>query len=120
MPREASSSGLGSRCGPSPRRPSRDLARHPASLFSLTTYSALELLGPAFSWSTPVWLRGTVEGGVLNGDLVIKGNGDPKLVLERMWLLMRRVQQAGVREIRGDIVVDRSAFVTGDQPGVRR
>ena len=36
--------------------------------------------------------------------------GDPKLVLERMWLLLRRVQQAGVREIRGDIVLDRSAF----------
>ena len=88
---------------------------NPASLMKLvTTYAALELLGPAFSWSTPVWLQGPVSNGVLNGDLVIKGNGDPKLVLERMWLLMRRVQQAGVREIRGDIVMDRSAFVPGE------
>ena len=45
----------------------------------------------------------------------IKGNGDPKLVLERIWLLMRRVQQAGVREIRGDIVLDRSGFMVPEQ-----
>ena len=88
---------------------------NPASLMKLvTTFAGLELLGPAFSWSTQVWLQGTVEGGVLTGNLVIKGSGDPKLVLERMWLLMRRVQQLGVREIRGDIVLDRSAFVPGE------
>jgi D-alanyl-D-alanine carboxypeptidase/D-alanyl-D-alanine-endopeptidase (penicillin-binding protein 4) len=40
-----------------------------------------------------------------------KGSGDPKLVLERVWLLLRRLQQMGVREIRGDIVLDSSAFV---------
>ncbi|HEX2542859.1 MAG TPA: D-alanyl-D-alanine carboxypeptidase/D-alanyl-D-alanine-endopeptidase [Caldimonas sp.] len=88
---------------------------NPASLMKLvTTFAGLELLGPAFSWSTPVWLQGTIENGVLQGNLVIKGNGDPKLVLERLWLLMRRVQQAGVREIRGDIVMDRSAFAAAD------
>ncbi len=92
-----------------------DRPANPASLMKLvTTYAGLELLGPAFTWSTPVWLQGTIADGVLNGNLVIKGSGDPKLVLERMWLLMRRVQQAGVREIRGDIVVDRSAFVPGE------
>jgi D-alanyl-D-alanine carboxypeptidase/D-alanyl-D-alanine-endopeptidase (penicillin-binding protein 4) len=88
---------------------------NPASLMKLvTTYAGLELLGPAFTWSTPVWLQGPVTNGALAGDLVIKGNGDPKLVLERIWLMMRRVQQAGVREIRGDIVMDRSAFVPGE------
>ena len=88
---------------------------NPASLMKLvTTFAGLELLGPAYTWSTPVWLQGTVADGVLSGNLVIKGNGDPKLVLERMWLLMRRVQQAGVREIHGDIVLDRSAFVPGE------
>ncbi len=88
---------------------------NPASLMKLvTTFAGLDLLGPAFTWSTPVWLQGPVVDGALNGDLVIKGNGDPKLVLERIWLLLRRVRQAGVREIRGDIVVDRSAFSPGD------
>ncbi|HZT55663.1 MAG TPA: D-alanyl-D-alanine carboxypeptidase, partial [Burkholderiaceae bacterium] len=89
---------------------------NPASLMKLlTTQAALELLGPAWSWSTPVWLQGPVRDGVLDGDLVIKGSGDPKLVLERLWLLLRRVQQLGVREIRGDIVLDRSDFKVPEQ-----
>ena len=92
---------------------------NPASLMKLfTTFAALELLGPAWAWITPVWLHGSVSDGVLEGNLVIKGNGDPKLVLERMWLLLRRVQQLGVTEIRGDIVLDRGAFSVPDQnPG---
>ncbi len=88
-----------------------DLAVNPASLMKLaTTFAALELLGPTWSWATPVWLQGAVTDGVLQGNLAVKGTGDPKLVVERVWLLLRRVQQLGVREIRGDIVLDRSAF----------
>jgi D-alanyl-D-alanine carboxypeptidase/D-alanyl-D-alanine-endopeptidase (penicillin-binding protein 4) len=84
---------------------------NPASLMKLlTTFAALDLLGPSWTWSTPVWLQGLLRDGVLDGNLVIKGSGDPKLVLERMWLLLRRVQQLGVREIRGDIVLDRAGF----------
>ena len=85
---------------------------NPASLIKLlTTMAALERLGPAFTWSTPVWLTGPIKDGVLEGSVFIKGSGDPKLVLERVWLLLRRVQQLGVRDIRGDIVLDNSAFV---------
>ena len=89
---------------------------NPASLAKLlTTYAALDRLGPAWTWRTPVWLLGPVRDGVLDGALVIRGSGDPTLVVERLWLLLRRVQQLGVREIRGDIVLDRSAF---DLPSV--
>jgi serine-type D-Ala-D-Ala carboxypeptidase/endopeptidase (penicillin-binding protein 4) len=88
------------------------LSVNPASLMKLlTTTAALDLLGPAWTWSTPVWIQGTTLNGVLEGNLVIKGSGDPKLVQERVWQMLRRVQQLGVREIRGDIVIDRSAFV---------
>jgi serine-type D-Ala-D-Ala carboxypeptidase/endopeptidase (penicillin-binding protein 4) len=88
---------------------------NPASLAKLfTTAAALDQLGPAWTWSTPVWLRGTVRDGVLDGSLHIRGSGDPKLVMERLWLLLRRVQQQGVREIRGDIVLDNSGFVGDD------
>jgi D-alanyl-D-alanine carboxypeptidase/D-alanyl-D-alanine-endopeptidase (penicillin-binding protein 4) len=92
---------------------------NPASLMKLlTTTAALDLLGPAYTWQTPVWLQGTLGNGVLNGNVFIKGSGDPKLVMERLWLLLRRVQQFGVREIRGDIVLDRSAFSVAEQaPG---
>lgn len=89
-----------------------DVPMNPASVMKLvTTYAALDLLGPAFVWRTPVWLDGPVEGGVLKGNLVIQGQGDPKLVLERLWLLLRRVQGLGVQRIAGNIVVDRRAFV---------
>jgi D-alanyl-D-alanine carboxypeptidase/D-alanyl-D-alanine-endopeptidase (penicillin-binding protein 4) len=94
-------------------------AVNPASLMKLfTTYAALDLLGPAWTWTTPVWLLGAWPSGgngVFEGDVFIKGNGDPKLVVERVWLLLRRLQQLGVREIHGDIVLDRSAFEVPEQ-----
>ncbi|HWI82801.1 D-alanyl-D-alanine carboxypeptidase/D-alanyl-D-alanine endopeptidase [Ramlibacter sp.] len=84
---------------------------NPASIAKLaTTAAALELLGPAFTWRTPVYVDGNVRDGTLQGDLYIKGSGDPKLVAERLWLLLRRVQGLGIRFISGDIVLDRSAF----------
>jgi D-alanyl-D-alanine carboxypeptidase/D-alanyl-D-alanine-endopeptidase (penicillin-binding protein 4) len=84
---------------------------NPASMMKLvTTYAALDLLGPAYSWNTPVYVDGTVSNGVLNGNLYIKGQGDPKLVLERVWLLLRHVQGLGITTVSGDIVIDRSAF----------
>ncbi|WP_425257410.1 D-alanyl-D-alanine carboxypeptidase/D-alanyl-D-alanine endopeptidase [Rubrivivax sp. RP6-9] len=86
-------------------------AVNPASLTKLlTTLAALDRLGPAWTWTTPVWLHGRVQDGVLDGHLVLQGTGDPKLVVERLWLLLRRVQQLGVHTIRGDIVLDNSAF----------
>jgi D-alanyl-D-alanine carboxypeptidase/D-alanyl-D-alanine-endopeptidase (penicillin-binding protein 4) len=84
---------------------------NPASIAKLTTtFAALDLLGPAFTWSTPVYVDGTVQGGTLQGNLYIKGQGDPKLVAERLWLLLRRIQGLGIRSIAGDIVLDRGAF----------
>lgn len=89
---------------------------NPASVMKLvTTFAALEQLGPAFTWNTPVFMDGTVQGGTLQGNLYIKGQGDPKLVVERLWLLMRRVQGLGISHIAGDIVLDRSAFATAPQ-----
>ncbi|SCK61785.1 D-alanyl-D-alanine carboxypeptidase / D-alanyl-D-alanine-endopeptidase (penicillin-binding protein 4) [Variovorax sp. HW608] len=91
---------------------------NPASIMKLvTTYAALDLLGPAFTWTTPVYVDGPVRNGVLEGNLYIRGQGDPKLVIERLWLLLRRVQALGIQSIDGDIVLDRSAFeVTDSDP----
>nr|WP_319564083.1 D-alanyl-D-alanine carboxypeptidase/D-alanyl-D-alanine-endopeptidase [uncultured Rhodoferax sp.] len=96
-----------------------DVPMNPASVTKLvTTYAALDLLGPAFVWHTPVWLDGPVKAGVLQGNLVIQGQGDPKLVVERLWLLLRRVQGMGVQRITGNIVLDRHAFaVPPTDPG---
>jgi D-alanyl-D-alanine carboxypeptidase/D-alanyl-D-alanine-endopeptidase (penicillin-binding protein 4) len=89
-----------------------DVRVNPASIAKLsTTLAGLEMLGPTYAWTTPVYFDGPVRDGVLQGNLVIKGQGDPKLVIERLWLLLHRVQSMGVRSIAGDIVLDRSAFV---------
>ncbi|HET7832214.1 MAG TPA: D-alanyl-D-alanine carboxypeptidase/D-alanyl-D-alanine-endopeptidase [Gallionella sp.] len=87
------------------------LTMNPASVMKLlTTTAGLELLGPAYRWKTEVYLDGKLENGVLAGNLVFRGYGDPKLTVEQFWLWLRELRQRGLREIRGDVVLDRSFF----------
>src|SRR5512134_631389 len=87
------------------------VAMRPASTMKLvTTYAALDLLGPAFRWRTEAFTASALHDDTLEGDLVIRGSGDPRLVLENLWSLVQGIRAYGVREIRGDVVLDRSAF----------
>ena len=84
---------------------------NPASTMKLvTTNAALELLGPTYSFTTQALTRGRRSGDRLDGDLILRGNGDPKLVLENFWLLLRRIRAEGVRVINGNLLLDRSAY----------
>ena len=86
-------------------------AMNPASVTKLvTTSAALELLGPQHTWTTTVLADGELSGDLLQGRLVIRGGGDPKLVVERLQALVAQVQASGVKHVRGDIVLDRSLF----------
>jgi len=86
-------------------------AMNPASVMKLvTTYAALEQLGPAYRWKTAAYAAGALADGVLEGDLVLKGGGDPKLDLEAFARLVRALRGKGLREIRGDLVLDRGYF----------
>jgi D-alanyl-D-alanine carboxypeptidase/D-alanyl-D-alanine-endopeptidase (penicillin-binding protein 4) len=88
-----------------------NVAMNPASTMKLlTTLSALETLGPAYRWKTEAYLDGKLEHGVLQGNLVFKGYGDPKFTVEQFWLWLHELRQRGLREIRGDIVLDHSFF----------
>ena len=88
-----------------------NVAMNPASTMKLlTTLSALETLGPAYRWKTEAYLDGKLENGVLQGNLVFKGYGDPKFTVEQFWLWLHELRQRGLREIRGDIVLDHSFF----------
>ncbi len=88
-----------------------DRALNPASTIKLlTTFAALDQLGPAYQWSTEIYADGPLQGDVLNGNLILKGAGDPRLTLENFWLMLRNLRSRGVREIRGDLVLDRSYF----------
>ena len=88
-----------------------DKLRIPASTMKLlTTYAGLKELGPNYSWRTEVWLRGELKNGVLKGDLILKGFGDPFLVVENFWKLVKNLRNKGLRVIDGDIIVDNSYF----------
>ena len=93
---------------------------NPASTMKLvTTYAALELLGPAYRWRTDSFLLGQLREGVLEGDLAIRGSGDPKLTLEAFWLMLRNLRERGLKEIRGDLLLDRSHFDVGEYDPAR-
>ena len=86
-------------------------AMNPASTMKLvTSFAALELLGPNFMWRPEAWASGSMSGDALEGDLILKGGADPKLTIENLWLFARALRARGLREIRGDLVLDRSYF----------
>ena len=89
--------------------------RNPASTIKLlTTLAALDILGPAYRWKTEVYANGSIAGDALDGDLLLKGHGDPFLVTERVWQLLRNIRNRGIREIKGDLLIDDSYFDVGD------
>lgn len=96
-----------------------DRSRNPASISKLfTTFAALEALGPAYRWKTEVYTRQAPRDGVLDGDLWIKGYGDPFLVNEEFWKLVGEIRRLGIHEIRGDLVFDNSHYALApEDPG---
>ena len=83
----------------------------PASLMKLiTTAAALDLLGPDYRWTTRVYTNGTQHGDVLQGDLIIRGSGDPRFSQQDLWQLLRRLRALGISQITGDVILDRSLF----------
>ncbi len=86
-------------------------AMNPASVMKLvTTYAALDLLGPAWTWKTTALADTVAVDGVLRGNLYLKGSGDPRFAIEHLSSLLRQLRVRGIRTINGDIVLDRSVF----------
>ncbi|HYA39565.1 MAG TPA: D-alanyl-D-alanine carboxypeptidase/D-alanyl-D-alanine-endopeptidase [Candidatus Methylomirabilis sp.] len=93
-----------------------DTPRHPASTMKLlTTLATLEELGPAYRWKTEAYTSAPVRNGRLDGDLYLKGYGDPYLVIEQFWLFLRSLRAQGLEEIHGDLVLDQGYFAS--EPG---
>jgi D-alanyl-D-alanine carboxypeptidase/D-alanyl-D-alanine-endopeptidase (penicillin-binding protein 4) len=92
---------------------SPETPRNPASVMKLvTTYAAISRLGPNYVWNTSFLLSPDSqinEQGVLKGPLYLRAGGDPVLMLQDMWRLLRDLRLRGIREI-SDIVIDRSIF----------
>ncbi len=93
--------------------------RNPASTIkTVTTWVALATLGPTYYWPTEVFFLGNYADGALDGDLALKGFGDPYLVTEEVWKLLRALRRTGLEDVRGDLVIDDSHFARVDEdPG---
>lgn len=84
---------------------------NPASEMKLiTTLAALDLLGPTYRWTTSMLSDARVERGELQGDLYLRGGGEPNLTWERLGSMLRALRDQGVSRIGGDLVLDRSRF----------
>jgi len=88
-----------------------DAPMNPASTMKLvTTFAALELLGRDYRWRTEAYLDGPLIDGTLQGDLVLKGHGDPKITVEQWQAFIADLRARGLERIEGDLVLDRSHF----------
>ncbi len=84
---------------------------NPASTIKLaTSLAALDQLGPHYTWTTEVWATREIRDGVLPGDLVIRGTGDPGMTMEEYWRMLGRLRQTGLRHVAGNVLLDASHF----------
>jgi len=91
-----------------------DRPLNPASTMKvLTAAAALRSLGPSYRFTTELYVDGEIDDeGVVQGNLYVKGHGDPTLVVERLWKLVYDLKLEGVDRIAGDVVYDESFFTT--------
>lgn len=88
-----------------------DKLMNPASVMKLvTTYAALEILKPSFRWKTEVYRDAIADNGILRGNLIIKGYGDPGFKEDDFRRLLLRLRQQGLTTIQGDLIIDKSYF----------
>lgn len=88
-----------------------DRPQNPASVMKLvTTAAALDILGPSYTWPTEVYASAPVTQGVLKGDLILKGYGNPMFFSEDLWTLLQALRNQGLRTIQGNLVLDNSFF----------
>ena len=90
---------------------------NPASIEkTLTAIVALDKLGTDFRWQTKVFSKANVEDGILDGDLIVYGEGAPDFDNESLENLVNQLQAKGLKHIKGKIVGDES-FFRGDDIG---
>jgi len=88
-----------------------DAPMNPASTMKLvTSFAALELLGRDFRWRTEAWLGGPLVDGAVQGDLILRGGGDPKITIEQWQAFMADLRAKGLARVDGDLVLDRGHF----------
>ena len=84
---------------------------NPASNVKLvTTAAALWFLGPNYRFKTVVYRDKGLKEGIVDGNLYIKGHGDPTLTNESIFGLVNEIALRGIKKVEGDLIVDDSFF----------
>ena len=84
---------------------------NPASTMKIaTTLVALDVLTPNYTWKTTFSAASRIQSGVLQGPLYLRGSGDPKFVADHLQTAIKSLRDRGIREIAGDILLDRARF----------
>jgi len=92
-----------------------ETAHNPASSIKLlTTAAGLGILGSGYRWKTRAYATGTLQGGRLEGDLIIKGFGDPDFSADDLWRLLWGVRERGIESVSGDLILDGSYFAPSE------
>lgn len=76
----------------------------------LTALAALATFGPTHRFPTQVWVEPELGADGVAGNLWLRGGGDPALTSEDFWRLAADLRRLGLRRVRGDLVLDDSAF----------
>ncbi|MGD9888363.1 MAG: D-alanyl-D-alanine carboxypeptidase/D-alanyl-D-alanine-endopeptidase [Halothiobacillaceae bacterium] len=88
-----------------------DRPQNPASVMKLvTTAAALDILGANYTWPTEVFVSKPVINGVLKGDIILKGYGNPMFFTEDLAALIQDLRKKGLHTIDGNLVLDNSFF----------
>ena len=76
----------------------------------LTTFMAIEKLGPNFKWQSDFYHSGEIVEGILEGDLIFKGRGDASFSVNDLEKMIVRLRQLGIYKINGDLIIDPTYF----------
>ena len=92
-------------------------AQNPASVIKLlTTFAALKKFGADYRWQTHLLAQESINAqGQLNSPLLLKGSGDPQLVIERLDDLVQQLKRTGVKQLNAPLLIDRNAFGNMEQ-----
>ena len=84
---------------------------NPASLVKIiSTFIAVDELGPEFKWQSDFFHNGAIIGDTLNGDLIFKGRGDASFSIHNLESSIRKIQRNGIKKIKGNLILDQSYF----------
>ncbi len=76
----------------------------------ITSAAALAYLKPEYTFKTMVYYDGVLKNGRVDGNVYLKGFGNPSLVSEDLWIMANDIYLKGIREITGSIIADDSFF----------